>query len=276
MTKPMNQRLGVCSWSLKADSPQTLVELVGQCGLDKVQLNLGPVIDAPDTWGGLSDRLKDARLQVVSGMFGCKDERYATLETIRETGGFMPDEHWPANRVIAERALSAAMDLGVTRISTHAGFIPHDTASPGHVKMLERLGEIADLYHAAGAELLLETGQETAADLTAFLDALNRPNVGINFDPANMILYGKGDPIDALRRLMPRVGQVHLKDADATDTPGTWGKEKRLGDGEVDWPAFMGVLDEHGYAGDLVIEREAGATRIEDVKTARDRILALA
>ena len=272
MATSLSERLGVCSWSLKAQSAADLVAAVQQCGLSNIQLALDPLVHDGAAWQDLRSRLDDAGLRLVSGMFGCAGEDYSTLDTIRETGGLMPDQHWPTNRAHAERALNVGLDLGITRISTHAGFIPHDTASPDHRKMLERLGEIADLYAAAGAELLLETGQESAADLTGFLDLLNRPNVGVNFDPANMILYAKGDPIEALSQLMPRVGQVHLKDADATETPGTWGSEKRLGDGQVDWPAFLGVLDEHGYDGYLVIEREAGASRIDDIRHAREVI----
>lgn len=276
MSKPIHDRLGVCSWSLKAGATDQLVDAVSSCGVQKIQLALGSIVHTPEAWDGLAERLAAAGLTVASGMFGCEGEDYSTLESIRKTGGLLPDQHWPTNRAHAQQALDVALNLGVTKISTHAGFIPHDTASADHRKLVERIGEIADLYAARGAELLLETGQETADDLIAFLDAVNRPNVGVNFDPANMILYAKGDPIEALRKLMPRVRQVHLKDAVSTQTPGTWGKEVRLGDGEVDWAAFLAVLNEHNYPGDLVIEREAGSSPIQDVRHARDYIVSLA
>src|SRR5690606_21905574 len=121
----------------------------------------------------------------------------------------------------------------------------------------------------------METGQETAAALDRFLAALDRPNVKVNFDPANMILYDKGDPIAALRTLLPHIAQVHVKDAARTTTPGTWGREVPVGDGEVDWPAFVSTLEDGGFDGHYVIEREAGDDRVADVTTAATRITSL-
>ncbi len=129
--------------------------------------------------------------------------------------------------------------------------------------------QIADCFSKHGLKLGFETGQEDAQTLGVFLDRLERDNVGVNFDPANMILYDMGDPIEALRALMPRVMQVHLKDANRTTTPGAWGEEVVVGTGQVDWPAFFGALQEAGYADDLCIEREAGTSRVEDITAAR-------
>jgi L-ribulose-5-phosphate 3-epimerase len=97
----------------------------------------------------------------------------------------------------------------------------------------------------------------------------------VNFDPANMILYGKGDPIDAMRTLGPWIRQVHLKDAKATSVPGTWGEEVPAGCGEVDWAAFFATLDGLGFAGDICIEREAGSQRVADIRTAKQMAEAL-
>jgi sugar phosphate isomerase/epimerase len=93
--------------------------------------------------------------------------------------------------------------------------------------------------------------------------------VGVNFDPANMILYEKGDPIAALETLAPWLKQCHIKDARRTKQSGTWGDEVVVGTGEVDWRRFFGVLDRIGYRGDLCIEREAGNQRVEDIRAAR-------
>jgi sugar phosphate isomerase/epimerase len=94
----------------------------------------------------------------------------------------------------------------------------------------------------------------------------------VNFDPANMLLYDKGNPIEALRTLGPWIRQVHIKDAVRTTTPGTWGDEVVAGQGEVDWPAFFKTLQETGFAGDLCIEREAGMNRVEDIRAARELV----
>jgi L-ribulose-5-phosphate 3-epimerase len=90
----------------------------------------------------------------------------------------------------------------------------------------------------------------------------------VNFDPANMILYAKGNPIEALRVLRPWIRQVHIKDARRTHVPGTWGEEVPAGSGDVDWQKFFNTLNELNYRGDFVIEREAGQARVADIRTA--------
>ena len=147
----------------------------------------------------------------------------------------------------------------------HAGFIPHDSSDPAREIVLDRLREVADLFTVRDVQLGLETGQETAETLLNALDALDHPGVGVNFDPANMILYGMGDPVEAIRRLAPRVIQVHAKDATPTATPGTWGSEVLLGTGSVDWAAFLPEVRAIVPPVDVIIEREAGETRREDV-----------
>ena len=131
-------------------------------------------------------------------------------------------------------------------------------------------------FRRASIALGLETGQETAPVLVDLLQKLNRPNVGVNFDPANMILYDKGNPIEALRTLGPWIRQVHIKDARRTKVPGTWGEEVVVGTGEVDWPAFFATLQELKFTGRLVIEREAGNQRVADIRTAREVVEKLA
>jgi sugar phosphate isomerase/epimerase len=118
-------------------------------------------------------------------------------------------------------------------------------------------------------DLGFETGQETAETLGAFLEKLGKPHVGVNFDPANMILYDKGEPIGALQALGPWLKQCHIKDAVKTKTPGVWGEEVPVGSGQVDWPAFLRVLDKLGFQGNLAIEREAGEQRVTDICAAR-------
>ena len=161
--------------------------------------------------------------------------------------------------------------LKLTKVSTHAGFIPDDPSDPAYAKLFGRLKKITDLLNQSGTTLLFETGQETADTLSKFLDSMEAAgtkNIRVNFDPANMILYAKGDPIASLKKLLPRVAQIHIKDAVKAEIPGTWGKEVAAGEGEVDWPAFIQVLKEANFQGGLIIEREAGETRIQDVKAA--------
>ena len=203
-------------------------------------------------------------------MFGCVGEDYSTLDTIRDTGGIAPDATWEQNWKNIRATAALAQQLGLKLVTFHAGFLPHDEKDPSFLKMLQRLGETADVFAAVGITLGFETGQETAPALVQLLQKLNRPNVGVNFDPANMILYDKGNPIAALRLLGPWIRQLHIKDARRTKVPGTWGEEVVAGTGEVDWPAFFATLRELNYSGDLVIEREAGSQRVADVRTAKE------
>ncbi len=135
--------------------------------------------------------------------------------------------------------------------------------------MRRRLAAAADVFGAQGIAVGLETGQETAGELAALLGELDHPNLGVNFDPANMILYDKGDPIEAVRVLAPWIRQVHVKDAKRTKVPGTWGEEVAVGEGDVDWGGFFAAVRVLPAAVDLAIEREAGSRRVADVGAAR-------
>ncbi|MEM1444779.1 MAG: sugar phosphate isomerase/epimerase family protein [Planctomycetota bacterium] len=271
----LGSRLGVCSWSLQAADPSATVRRVKATGLSRVQLSMTPVFDDPRKWSPVFDALRSEGIEIVSGMIGPYGEDYASLASIRETGGVVPDATWEKNRAMCEGVAELAKQHGVKTLTFHAGFIPHDPSDPVFMKVRDRLALIAAVCFERGVDLLLETGQETADDLTAFLDALDATmgrevgqGVGVNFDPANMLLYGKGDPIAALTKLMPRVRQVHIKDAIASGQAEAWGSEEVVGTGQVDWPAFLGVLKDAGYGGELVIEREAGESRVDDVRAA--------
>ena len=271
----LSQRLAVCSWSLQPTSPQDLVAKLQATGVHRVQLALDPLRESPAVWGATTDWLKKSGIAIVSGMFGCVGEDYSTLDTIRVTGGIAPDGTWEQNRRNIQATATLAKSLGLKLVTFHAGFLPHDEHDPSFAKLKQRLTEVADLFGAQGMALGLETGQETAAALLALLQKLNRPNVGANFDPANMLLYDKGDPIAALRRLGPWIRQVHIKDARCTKVPGTWGEEVIAGTGEVDWRTFFATLQQVGFNGDLCIEREAGSQRAADIGAARAMVEAI-
>jgi sugar phosphate isomerase/epimerase len=213
--------------------------------------------------------LRERNISVVSGMFGTVGEDYSTLDTIRVTGGIAPDQHWPTNLQIIEATASLAKRLGLNFVTFHAGFIPHDPADPAYTKMLNRQRQAVQVFADSGLVLGLETGQEAASDLAAVMKLLNHPALAVNFDPANMILYGKGNPIEAIRVLGPWIRQVHIKDAVPTGVRGTWGEEVPAGSGGVDWPAFFATLKAINFSGDFVIEREAGNQRVTDICTAK-------
>jgi sugar phosphate isomerase/epimerase len=208
---------------------------------------------------------------VTSTMVGFPQEDYSTLESIRKTGGIMPDDCWEQNRALVLDAIKVTAELGAPYLSTHAGFIDHNDAD-GYARFCTRIRELADAAQASGITLLMETGQETAADLRRCLEDLNHNALGVNFDPANMILYGKGNPVDAVRVLGPWIRHVHIKDAVASSQPEAWGQEVPWGDGDVRCEAFLAALAEVGYDGALAVEREAGKDRVPDIALAVTRL----
>lgn len=270
---PLPQRLAVCSWSLLATDPHDLAAKLKSTGIDRVQLALDPLREDPAVWGETQDVLRQTGIAIISGMFGCVGEDYSSLDSIRVTGGIAPDTTWEQNLANIRATAEIATALGLELVTFHAGFVPHDPADPDFSKMVARLAAVAEIFAAADMTVALETGQETAAGLASLLVVLDRPNVAVNFDPANMLLYGKGDPVEAVRLLGRWIRQVHVKDAVQSAVPGTWGEEVAVGTGQVDWPAFFAALAEADFTGDLVVEREAGDQRVADIRTARELVL---
>ena len=147
--------------------------------------------------------------------------------------------------------------LGVAAVGLHVGFVPHDKSDPLYPEVVGVTRQICDHCRGNGQRLHLETGQETAAGLLQFLADVQRDNLFVNFDPANMILYGTGEPIAALKQVGRFVRSVHCKDAKWAARPGQeWGCEVPLGQGDVGIENFLRTLDELGYTGPLTIERE--------------------
>ncbi len=262
--------IGICSWSFRTDDVEALIAALSSVGLQHMQLSVGPYLDQPiENAVAARQRFADAGVTLTAGMVGFAGESYGTIAQIRQTGGFLPDD-LAAHRV--ERAIAASRvakeGFGLSRISTHAGFLP-PTDSDIYPAVRQRIVTVVDALAEIGVDLLFETGQETAPHLRDVLNDIDRPNVYANFDPGNMILYGAGDPVAAVHTLGSRIGHIHVKDAIASDKPGIdWGKEVAPGDGQVNWRAFLDALDEIGYRGPLVIEREAGPDRIGDVARA--------
>ena len=268
----MSQRIGVCSWSLQPESAADLARKVREVGLSAVQIALDPLGTGAWAMAETIAVLEQAGIAICSGMMRMEGEDYSTLESIRRTGGVRLDEHWSTNLHAAQRNADVARQLGIDLVTFHAGFLPHERSDPARKIMLDRLRAIVDEFAACGVRVGFETGQETADTLADALDELDRPAAGVNFDPANMVLYGVGDPVAGLRKLARRVVQIHVKDAVATDTPGTWGTEVAVGEGDVDYAALLAVVAEAQLECDFMIEREAGGRRAADIRRARDRV----
>lgn len=216
--------------------------------------------------------LEEQDFTLVTVFAAYNGESYADIPTVERTVGFIPraSREEREHRTLQVSDFAAALE--VKSIACHVGFVPHDTAHPDYIAVRALVRRIAD--HAAnhGQTFALETGQEPAPVLLHFLKDCERTNLGINFDPANMILYGTGDPIEALGVLGPHLLSVHCKDGDWPDknSPGALGTEKPLGQGAVGMERFIAKLKEVGFKGPLNIEREAEnqEQRIADMKMA--------
>jgi sugar phosphate isomerase/epimerase len=246
-----------------------LVSKVQKLGLAHVQLALGELVMLDDKRKHEElGHLRASNIQLTGGMMGFLGEDYSTIARIRETGGFVPDTDWPLRKRLAVEGARLANEIGIGSVTSHVGFVP-PPGSNGYVEIVARIRELAGAFADHGVDLLMETGQEPAAELLHFLHDLKSPNVHINFDPANMILYGAGDPIEAIGILGPHIRHVHVKDATPSNQPGTiWGEEVPFGTGNVDPSRFLCALGRAGYSGPLAIEREAGIDRMRDVATA--------
>lgn len=265
--------IAVCSWSLQPVGMADLVSKVNELGLQHVQLALGDLVMLDDKRKHQElGHLRAAKIQFTGGMIAFAGEDYSSIDAIRRTGGFVPDDSWPLRLRIARQAAALAAELGMKHVMTHVGFVP-PTKDTKHSVIVDRVRQVAGIFAEHGLDLLMETGQEPAHELLSFLSDLKSPNVHINFDPANMILYGAGDPIEAVKLLGKHIRHVHAKDATASSKPGTeWGSEVPFGKGQVNASRFLGALKEIGYTGPLSIEREAGNQRMADVRSAIETI----
>jgi sugar phosphate isomerase/epimerase len=216
--------------------------------------------------------IAEAGFTVVTVFAAYEGEDYADIPTVQRTVGFIP----PATRDAREARTVAVSDfaarLGVGSIACHIGFVPEDPAHPDYIAVRALVRRVCDHAASHGQTFALETGQEPAEVLAAFIADVARPNLRINFDPANLILYGSGEPIAALRVLAPHVASVHCKDGNwpPIGVAGALGTEQALGKGSVGIPAFVQALREIGFRGPLNVEREAEnqAARWRDIAIA--------
>jgi L-ribulose-5-phosphate 3-epimerase len=261
--------IGVCSWSLRPADMAELVALTRQVGLEHIQLALAPLLAmSPDRRSAELAALRSSGLVVTATMISFPEEDYSTIAAIRQTGGYCPDGLWEQRRQTTMEGGRLTRELGVKLLTAHIGFVP-PSSQPQYQVMLQRIEELAAGLGDMGLELTMETGQEHAAELLQFINDLSARNAHVNFDPANMILYGAGDPMDAIRTLGRHIRHVHVKDATPSAQPGVvWGEEVPFGTGQVNPKEFLATLRSVGYTGPLAIEREAGENRVEDVRTA--------
>lgn len=182
------------------------------------------------------------------------------------TLGLIPLE-WREQRV-KELKLGAdfAKKIGVTDVITHAGFLPESPTDPIYPDLLETLRELCQYMKDQGQYFLFETGQETPTTLLRFIESIGTGNVGVNLDSANLILYGKANPVDALDVIGKYVRGIHAKDGFYPTNGMYLGNEVKVGEGKVNFPIFVKRLKEVGFDGSLTIEREiSGEQQRKDI-----------
>jgi sugar phosphate isomerase/epimerase len=259
--------IGVCSWSLQVTSVPELKGFMDRLGLDVVQIACGdPHHAAWDEGDAMPAAALTAGFRMSGTMLGFPGEDYTTPAHIQKTGGFGDPDTRPERLERFKWALQRTKELGLADMMLHAGFLPEPGALD-RKPFLDTLAKVGQLAAEQGITVAFETGQETADLLKLTLDELKAPNLRVNFDPANMLLYDKGDPIRAVEMLGPYIRSVHVKDANRTKVPGAWGEEVPLGQGQANIKLFVKTLKKVGYRGPLCIEREVGdqKQRFEDI-----------
>ena len=234
------------------------LDVARELGVTTIHLHApSPSSRTPAAAQQFSARLAKLGIQVTVVFAGFEGESYADIPTVQRTIGLVPE----ATRQKRVQDLKNIIDftelLEVDTTGLHIGFVPHDATCSEYAALIETTRDVCDYAAQKNIHIHLETGQEPAEVLLEFLHNVDRNNLRVNFDPANMILYGCGEPLAALKTIGSYVRSIHCKDAIWSDQPGeTWGQEMPLGEGAVDFKEYLQTLDAIGYTGPLTIERE--------------------
>jgi sugar phosphate isomerase/epimerase len=254
-------QVGVMFWTggeLGIDArPADIAKMVAELGVQCGQIGIHGGADLGEAsrqaW---RQALADEGLTVVTAFPGFDGESYADIPAVKDTVGYVPAATRHAREERTREASDFAKALGIPGVATHIGFVPEDRAAPDYLAVRDLVRRVCDHCRDNGQTFALETGQEPAEALKAFIEDVDRPNLGVNFDPANMILYGSGEPLDALQVVQQWLLTVHCKDAKWPAVEGEWGAETPLGQGDVGMERFVAKLKDYGYSGPLTIERE--------------------
>jgi len=276
MIKPLE--IGVCSWSIdRRYLMRSLATAADPLALRVVQIGFFTDEAVRDADATEILRAAAAAGMTLCGSFvGFEKEDYSSIAAIAATGGFAPDDAWPDRLQIARRVGELTAEMGVYTLAVHAGSVPDDASSPDFAKLVDRVGEVAEAASECGVRLLLETGQESARTLLRFLEAVDRPTVGVNFDPGNFVIYGTDEPAAAVSALKGCIELVHVKDAVRSSRPGVeYGRPAPLGTGDAAIPRVINKLRANRYAGPLLLECRPEDTDLHGMRAAADYLRSL-
>ena len=262
--KPL--RLGLIVWLEK--DPDGLIRRVRDLGFPTCQVGLGEVdLNLAGSLRAALDRHGVEATAIVST--GPGKEVYDFYEG-PATIGLVPRATRAARLARLAETSEFAKRCGVAAVQAHCGFIPENPGDPLYKETVGAIRAAASYAKKNGQSFRCETGQETPITLRRAIEDVGLDNVGVNYDPANLILYGKADPVEGLDVLGRYVRGVHAKDGLYPTNPRALGREVPIGQGKVNFPRFVQRLKEIGYRGPLTIEREiSGDRQIEDVRAAK-------
>lgn len=184
--------------------------------------------------------------------------------------GLVPPETRKVRVEHLKKGSEFAQQAGIPALFTHCGFIPENPNDPVYKDVVAAIREVAQVCKNNGQIFLFETGQETPITLLRTIMDVGLDNLAVNLDTANLILYGKANPVDALDTIGKYIRAVHAKDGLYPTDPKELGREVAIGEGKVDFPAFFAGLKRLGYTGAITIEREiTGPKQVEDIKKAK-------
>jgi L-ribulose-5-phosphate 3-epimerase len=248
--------------------PEQLLQEVGALGFPTCQVSTGQGNPLDET---IADRLRAAATAAgveISTIWATLPGRHVWdfLEG-PTTIGLVPATTRADRLAVLKRSADFAVRVGVPSITTHVGFIPENPLDPAYQPVVEALREIAVYCAERDLQFWFETGQETPITLLRTIEEIGTDNLGINLDPANLLMYGRGNPVDALDVFGKYVRGVHAKDGEYPTNGRQLGVEKSLGQGRVNFPALLGKLKALGFSGALTIEREiSGPQQLADIK----------
>ena len=253
----MRQSIGICSWCIDRHDVIASIERAGrELGASVIQLGFftADVIEEADG-EAIREAAEAARVSPIGTFIGFEDEDYSSIGRIAETGGYTPDDLYPTRLALTRKAAKLTAQVGSPSLSVHAATIPANPGSSVYTKLVDRLREVADAVGEHAVRLLMETGREPIDTLLEFIANVGRGNVGINFDPGNLVIYGTDDPVDAAARLAGFADIVHVKDARRSPRPGIdYGRAVPLGQGDVQIPRVLSKLLTHGFSGPILVE----------------------
>ena len=247
--------IGVFLRCTGVDDPLRALQAVKSLGFDTIQVSRLPDrFYTPEGAAEFAGMLRTAGIRADSVVAVFAGESYADRDTVVRTVGFRPLQLIQERLEYLRKCVDFAAAIGARIVTFHMGFLPEDPEDRAYRAMLAAVTDIAGYAAKRKITVSLETGQETGQQLAAFLDRITVARVGVNFDPANLGIYGVDSPSRALKHVVGRVTSVHVKDALLPEAPGVMGREVRPGEGRAELAECFQVLRAAGFSGALVIE----------------------